>query len=235
MALALLRRRTAVSDYVSALHNAIRDPDREVQAAGRLALSRVDRVVTARGSMALLCGEDRLAKLQVIAALADGGGPEAVEALERVIAEDSDEDCRAAATRALGRMGVPEAEQGLVAAARDEAVAVRMEAARALGDLAQEAGVAALVALLEGDPAVAAEAAASLGRLRSGLAIDGLLGCLKSPSALVRAAAAAALGEMRDARVVPGLADALADPDRDVRLAAAQALARAPVPEQASG
>ena len=214
----------------AALQKALMDSDKDVRTAARLALSRLDRARKARDSMAILSGDDKPAKLQLISALVDSGGDQAMETLGRMLAEDEDEDCRAAAARGLGALGLEEAEPALVTAASDASLSVRVEVARALGAIGHTEAASALVRLLNGEPSVAAEAAEALARLRAADAVPDIAKCLASPSAELRAAAAKSLGHLRDPRALNELAAAIDDADRDVRLAAVQALAEMPVP-----
>jgi aminopeptidase N len=107
----------------------------------------------------------------------------------------------------------------------------RVLAARALGDLPDEAGVAALAASLHEDPfwGVRASAARALGKTRRDAARDLLIEALSVPHPRVRRAVAAALGEfIGDELAGRALAERLraGDPSYFVEAEAAAALGR---------
>jgi HEAT repeat protein len=113
----------------------------------------------------------------------------------------------------------------------DPVVAVRTEAARALGLIGGAASAAApeLLGLLhDPEPAVRCQAAESLGRVGATVkpGVDALVGLLPDVSAAVRASAAKALGMLKKhaADAVPALLPLVQDRDEAVRQAAADAL-----------
>jgi len=221
-----------LSNYSAALQKMLSDADKDVRAAARTTLSHLDRAAVAWGSLDILAGDDIPAKLQVITALSDVVGRRASEVLARVLKEDPQEDCRAAAARRLQEPKLAGREPALMAAATDSSLAVRLEVARGLGTVGGRDAVEALVGLLEDEPAVAVEALASLARLRAVDALPALVKCLKSPAPDVRAAAAAALGQIGDERSAGDLLTAFEDPEPQVRLAAVRAIAELPLPEE---
>jgi HEAT repeat protein len=175
-------------------------------------------------------------------------GSPAVAPLSEALRLES-EPVRLAAAEALGRIGDLTAADALVEAFRTASGAIRLEAARALKDLAwapaDEAGLALwAVALRDWDQAAAlgeaavgplvaalcepdveardgaAEALAGMGPA----AVGPLLGALSDPSPLARAHAALALGALKDERAVGPLVAALKDEDGAVRENAVVAL-----------
>jgi HEAT repeat protein len=130
---------------------------------------------------------------------------------------------RAAAARALRRIGDAAAVPGLLAALGDANADVR-RAAAALGEIGYAAAVPGLLAALDDAEARVREAAAAaLREIGYAAAVPGLLAALGDADWRVRRAAAAALGQI-GAPAVPGLLAALRDADADVREAAAAAL-----------
>lgn len=219
-----------MSNHIASLQKMLADTDERVRATARTALSRLDRTAVAWASLDILAGDDTPAKLQVIAALSDIAGRQASDVLARVLKEDPQEDCRAAAARRLRELNPAGAEPALVAAAADSSPAVRLEVARALGAVGGRNAVEALVGLLEDEPAVTVEALGALARLRAVDALPAVAKCLESASAQVRAAAAETLGQLGDERFVEPLLAAFEDPDPRVRIAAVQAVAKLPLP-----
>ena len=136
---------------------------------------------------------------------------------------------RAAAARALRRIGDAAAVPGLLAALGDANADVR-RAAAALGEIGYAAAVPWLLAALDDAEARVREAAAkALGQIGDAAAVPGLLAALGDAEANVREAAAAALGQI-GAPAVPRLLAALRDAEEDVRRAAAAALGQIGAP-----
>jgi HEAT repeat protein len=118
------------------------------------------------------------------------------EALRPLLRADPDSVVRAAAGRALGRLGAREAVPELIQALGDKAVEVRVVAA------------------------------AALWRLPDPSAVPALLERVKDEDRAVREWSALALGVAADPRAVPELIRLLGDPERPVRLAAVRSLGR---------
>lgn len=118
------------------------------------------------------------------------------ELLRPLLRADPEPAVRAAAGRALGRLGSREAVPDLIAALGDTSADVRVVAAAALWRLP--------------DPAATAP----------------LLERVKDPDRAVREWSALALGVIGDKRAVPELVRLLSDPERAVRLAAVRSLGR---------
>lgn len=126
---------------------------------------------------------------------------EIAEMLRPMLRSDVDPVVRAAAGRALGRLGAREAVPDLIKALDDASADVRVVAAAALWRLP--------------DPA----------------ATDPLLAHVKDQDKSVREWAALALGVIADRKAVPELVRMLGDPERSVRLAALRSLGRIGDPE----
>lgn len=143
---------------------------------------------------------------------------------------------RAAAARALGRIGNPAARVPLETALdREGAVEVRREIAFALGILAEPQAVPALLNALdkEVDAATSGEIAIALGRLGDTAALDALHGLLqKSSWGLIRERTIEAMALIADARSVPVLIGAMEDPDPGIAWRAAYALEKIEGEEQ---
>jgi len=141
---------------------------------------------------------------------------------------------RAAATRALGKLGEQAPIERLVAALGDENDVVRAAAAHALGTLKGRAPIEPLVAALR-DSAwrVRAAVALTLGQMGERAPIDELVDLVNDEDASVCAAAVQALGEVGERVPIETLVLALNDQDWSVREAAAMTLGnvgrRAPV------
>lgn len=126
---------------------------------------------------------------------------EIAEALRPVLASDPESLVRAAAGRALGRLGTREAVPELVKGLSDKSAEVRVVAA------------------------------AALWRLPDPSAVPMLLERVKDTDKAVREWSALALGVAADPRAVPELIRLLNDPERSVRLAAVRSLGRLNRPE----
>lgn len=132
----------------------------------------------------------------------------------------------------LGRAGDVAFVPPLIARLGDRDVAVRLIAARALGQIAGDhEGVAALcLSLSDVDPGVRAAACRSLGQLGAGAAADALLAASRDPSAGVRAAAVRALVELDNPVALPRLREVvLSDPAPAVVIQAIAGLGRSGV------
>lgn len=123
------------------------------------------------------------------------------ESLRPLLLADPDSVVRAAAGRALGRLGAREAVPDLIKALGDKTVEVRVVSA------------------------------AALWRLPDPSAVPALLERVKDEDRAVREWSALALGVAADPRAVPELIVLLGDPERPVRLAALRSLGRINRPE----
>jgi HEAT repeat protein len=123
------------------------------------------------------------------------------DALRPMLLTDAESVVRAAAGRALGRLGAREAVPELIKGLSDRAAEVRVVSA------------------------------AALWRLPDSSAVPALLDHVKDDDRAVREWTALALGVAADARAVPALVSLLDDPERVVRLAAVRSLGRINRPE----
>jgi HEAT repeat protein len=121
----------------------------------------------------------------------------------------------------------------LESALRDDAAAVRTQAARALGRIGPSAAAVAdqLIPLLkDADETVRCQAAEALGQVggEEGPTVAALVELLQDASAPVKASAARALGALKKAAApaVPALVALLQDREESVRTAAAEAIAQ---------
>lgn len=176
-----------------------------------------------------------------------------VRAVEPLIAalKDEREEVREAAAQALGRIGDARAVGPLIAALKDASWEVQKGAAEALGQIGGLRAVEALIAAIKekngwytGEealkrinspaveplilalPDIPIVAAAILGTIGDGRAVEPLIAALKDERSDVREAVVSALGWIRDARAVEPLGKALKDKNREVREKAAAVLGR---------
>ena len=104
-------------------------------------------------------------------------------------------------------------------------LAVRQQAAKRLGEMADRRATTALLGVLTDDePRVRREAAKALGAIKDPRSVAGLIVALKDADRNVRFYAAYALGEIKDPRATQPLLKALGDTDWSVRDQAAWAL-----------
>jgi HEAT repeat protein len=138
---------------------------------------------------------------------------------------------RAAAARALGRIGDPLALEPLLHALRRENdPEVRAEIAFALGILGKADAVPALLQALDSEPDAytSSEIAIALGRIGGDTSLDALHGLLRSQWGLIRERAIEALALIADDRSIDPLVDRLEDRDPGVAWRAAYALEKIP-------
>ena len=137
---------------------------------------------------------------------------------------------RAAAARALSRIGDARAVKPLIAALIDkDGSSVHSAEAEALGQIGDVRGVGPLVAVLAGidsDSSLREAAIIALGEIGDASAVPPLIATLNDEIARVREAAAVALGEIGDVGALEALISNLADADKDVRRSIATALGK---------
>jgi HEAT repeat protein len=139
-------------------------------------------------------------------------------------------DDRALMPSVRALMGRSDGAARLVALLDDPAIrngiAVRGQAARALGEMGEVAAVEPIARLLANDGLVGvrAFAAIALGRIASVEGVMPLVNALQDEQYSVRYHAAASLGRIGDARALPALCAALHDSSWTVRTSAAEAL-----------
>jgi len=228
------------------------DRDGLVRAYAAMSLGQIGGVPALEALVtALREDRDRMVRTYAAMSLGRTGEPQAVEALMATL-KDKDEDeavCRMAigalgwiwdlpplirlsdrdatvrqeAAAALGRLGDKRAIEPLLAILRDRDEGVRRGAISSLGqiwDLPQ------LVRLGDDEADIWQDAAADLGQLRDGRAVEPLIAALQDSNAAVRWAAAKALGYLSDERAVQPLIEALDDENKYVRQGAGEALQR---------
>ncbi len=141
---------------------------------------------------------------------------------------DSAPETRAAAARALGRLGTEEGVDPLLAALSDSDGSVRLEAIFALGQIGDTAARDALRRVAGSNAAEEErdEAVLALGKLGGDGAAEAILPFLADPIALIRADAAIALARTADSVAAVDLRPLLADSEPKVRAGAAWAVGR---------
>ena len=146
----------------------------------------------------------------------------------RAALSDPSPRVRAAAVRAVGRIGGPGASTLLVAALKDVEASVRVEAAFGLGQLADATALPRLLEAAKDADALARSAVAeALGKIHAPSSADVLATLLLDPDVKVRASACLAAWKFADPSfAVEPLIKASADPDPFSAFAAAYALAR---------
>ncbi|MFN8178178.1 MAG: HEAT repeat domain-containing protein [bacterium] len=149
---------------------------------------------------------------------------------------DRNPDTRAAAARAMGRIGSDRGLPPLLAAVEDVDARVRREVLFALGQIGSAGARDALrrVASSNAAPDERQEAVLALGKLPGEGAAEAVLPLLADPIALVRADAALALARTGDSVAAADLKPLLADTDPHVRTSAAWAAGRLKAKDLAS-
>jgi HEAT repeat protein len=224
LGLGFMHPRTAVEPLLRTL----RDDTPGVRANSAWALGHIEDGRALRPLVELL--RDTEPRVREAAAVAVGriDSLSSVEALVRVVREDSSPSVRRAAAWALGQLEARTAVDVLTAVLRQDADArVREMAAWALGSMETRSAAPGLIGALRRDSsdAVRETSAWALGNVGDRTAVDILGDAVRSDrSARVRGTAAWALGQL-DPRAAPrGLVDGLSDQEDDVRLKAALAL-----------
>lgn len=141
---------------------------------------------------------------------------------------DDSPEVRAAAVRAVARIGAPESGTHLVARLDDPDPVVRAAAAFGLGLLGRAEAVPALISAFDdGDPEVRARTVQALGALADGGAAAVLLRALSDESPGVREEAALAAWRVPEpSSLLDALIAGTSDPEARVRFGSAYALAR---------
>lgn len=171
--------------------------------------------------------EDRLCAAAV-RALGELRARDAVAALATVRASSRNWELRRLATAALGRIGTPEALDGVAAAVDDETGHVRVEAVRQLGRSGRAADVRALLAKLETERyrEVRDQIVDTVLRVARPDLLARFFPLLTHARPEVRESAARAIGLARPAGGLSALLDAVGDPEWSVRQAVVEALGR---------
>ena len=181
-------------------------------------------------------GDPRVRK-SVAIALGRLGVPDATPALCELLA-DADEGVRVLACQALGRVADPASVPALLERVHDESVEVRSGVLFALASVVAHGSVSdevraslftpMVVMAFDPDDGVRADAAATLGALRDGRAVEPLALLAEDACAQVRANACASLGLADEAAALPVLLERAEDGAEEplVRIAALDGLAR---------
>ncbi len=150
---------------------------------------------------------------------------------------DDDAETRAAAARALGRLGRSEGLEPLLARLSDPEADVRREVLFALGQIGDAQARDALVRIAGSNAAAEEriEAILALGKLEGEGAAEAVLPFLGDDDATVRAEAAVALARTGDAVAASDLRGLLSDSEARVREAAAWAVGRLEAAELSAG
>ncbi len=209
----------ALGDFraAEAVATVLDDPEPEVRRRAMVALGVLGDPAGAEAARkALADPAQRMDAIRTIVRLKDRL---AVKPLCEVLLADPKAEVRRAAAEALRELASPEAADALRKAMTDGSPLVRLEAAKALGLLAQRGEVSgeALEDLLDrlardlkgGDVAARRSAAWTLGRVGTDRALDLLVGAMNDPEPPVRWSVMEALGALGDLRAVPPLIDFL--------------------------
>jgi HEAT repeat protein/beta-lactamase regulating signal transducer with metallopeptidase domain len=220
---------------VSALIEALKDPDKEVRETALSALAQLrDPRVFEPLSSAL---KDTSPSIREQAAFGLGQlrDARAVEPLTAAL-KDTNADVREQAAFALGQIRARAAVGALSAALKDTDADVREQAVFALGQIRDASAIDAIgPALHDPNASVREQAAFALGQIRDRRAVDPLISALKDEKPDVREQAAFALGQLRDSRAVEPLVIALKDANADVREQSAFALGQIRDPRAIDG
>jgi HEAT repeat protein len=136
---------------------------------------------------------------------------------------------RRTVARVLGDVGVPEAEEPMIALLTDENGHVREAAAESLGKLKSRKAIPRLLDLLEDEYEDVQESAIrALASIGDESMLDGLMKDFSSRDSFLRRNIALLLGRFTTEKAVDALSFALKDEEPDVRKAVVEALANAP-------
>jgi aminopeptidase N len=148
--------------------------------------------------------DDPLGRADACQQLGKQASPDAVEMLAQVVREDAFWGVQATAAKALGEAKSSKARDALLGLLRVEHPKVRRAVVEALGNFKEDGVAQALLPLAQSDASwfVEAEAAKSVGRTRSALALDALQDAMRQPSfrEVKRVHALQGLAELRDER-----------------------------------
>ena len=205
----------------TALFRTLREPDRSDEFVGALIPSDGPILeAKARHLLADLKGEDR----ETLARLLESRG--AVAAARRQCKSHRAES-RSAACQLLGDAGSAFAVLDLVPLLDDRSLAVRLDAAKALGRLGQPSAVAPLLGAVKGRHPIPIDVVADAVEHIHDCPVSLLRQCVLDPSASTRAIGAELLGRLHVLEAIGDLIDVLeGDPTPHVRIRAARALGR---------
>jgi len=185
---------------VVALMNALGDESADVRAVAVEALGDIGGMDALKGTLAALDDAHGMVRRTSIETLARfGDNPTVVATLIRMLGDESDYLCEAAA-KSLGQIGLPSVAALLNVVNTGERTA-RWWAITALGYSRDAHAIAPLVeALNDTDPELRARAAQALGRIGDTGAFEPVLSVLEDPDFGVLFSAVRALGELGDPR-----------------------------------
>ncbi|MEA2703787.1 MAG: hypothetical protein QOD63_1732 [Actinomycetota bacterium] len=203
------------------LFRTLQDPSRSEEFVGALVASDGPILeAKARRLLAGLTGEDR----ETLARLLESRG--AVAAARRQCRSHRAES-RSAACQLLGDAGSAFAVLDLVPLLDDRSLAVRLDAAKALGRLGQPSAVAPLLGAVKGRHPIPVDVVADAVEQIRECPVSLLRQCILDPSASTRAVGAEILGRLHVLEAIGDLIDVLeGDPVPHVRVRAARALGR---------
>jgi HEAT repeat protein/beta-lactamase regulating signal transducer with metallopeptidase domain len=220
---------------VSALIEALKDPDKEVRETALSALAQLRDPRVFEPLSSALKDTSPSVREQAAFGLGQLRDARAVEPLTAAL-KDTNADVRQQAAFALGQIRARAAVGALSAALKDTDADVREQAVFALGQIRDASSVDAIgPALHDANPSVREQAAFALGQIRDRRAVDPLISALKDEKPDVREQAAFALGQLRDSRAVEPLVIALKDANADVREQCAFALGQIRDPRAIDG
>ena len=151
--------------------------------------------------------EDVIGRIQATQDLAKLGAPDCIEALKETVLNDTFWGVQAEAARALGTIKSESAMNALIECTRVSHPRARRAVVNALGEFKEEAGLKALLSLLEHDESyfVEAEAARAIARTKQPEAFKEVSQVLGQPSFndVITVQAFSGLAELKDERAIP--------------------------------
>jgi len=211
-----------VASAAPSIQGALADPDTTVQVQAIRALAHFRGEGALRLVLARVESPAPAVRDAAIDALARFGG-EAIPSLGDLLGQGRAET-RAAAVRALGSVGTPEALGLVRSSLMDRSPLVRFYACQVLGESADAASAPALVRLLsDPDPSVREAAGEACSRMPEA-AENALFTLLREGTVLQKIEAATVARKARYRPAVPLLVEAVRDPSHEVCLSAAAAL-----------
>lgn len=169
-----------------------------------------------------LLREDAPRRNMALQILARIGGPH-TSLIARDL-NDKDADIRKFVIDIFGDVGSPEVVPHLIHALSDENANVRAAAARSLGILHAEEAVPRLVGLLDDEEWVAFVAIEALGKIADEKAVGALISLLQSPSDTLRTMAIESLGEIRSPLASAALFETIERVDHEEKKLVAKSL-----------
>jgi HEAT repeat protein len=211
-----------VAAAAPAVQKALSDPDPGVQVQAIRAVAHFRGEGSLRLLLARVDSPDPAIREAAIEGLARFG-PEALPPLRALLGKKGTET-RAAAVRALGALGTPQAIRLVRSSLEDKAPVVRHDACRALGEAQDTGSAPALVRLIsDPDPAVREAAEEACARMPEA-AEDALFALLREGTVLQKIGAANVARKAKYRPAVPLLVQAVRDPSHQVCLSVAAAL-----------